>query len=348
MKHLISNGLNEKSIISNIQAGTLNKVILLTGVYGTGKSEFSKEIARMITCEDFSSEGYCGKCEACTSEIAYGLNSFNASITFLNMQKISYDEMAKIVVSATTKVRNKKEVFIFDEFHLVKKDAQELWLAETAKLDDCYLIMTTTDKRSITDGILSRTIQVNMKQLAPLEATQLIRQHYPQASDKVIQAFMRKFGGNPREIITHSVFYENSGLEDEEIIEHLTNVNQQEVITCLEAMSDRELFFEELKVVRSMNTYTVKKILQDLLWDWIGMTPQDRIKVEYLHKYSEAQIMKFLITSKDDPLLTILNMFSAVTARTDIRSDMQNISKRKEPVEVKVSAKEEFTKEEKW
>ena len=322
MKHLISNSLNEKSVINNILSGSLNKVIMLQGVFGTGKTEFATQIARMITCTNLTEAGYCGECEACSSEIVSGINSFNSDIHLLNMEKVSYDEMKTLVNLCVEKIRSKKEVYILDEFHLVDKKAQELWLAETAKLEDCYIIMTTTDKRSISDGIISRSIQLSMKQLAPLESAQLIKEFYPNATSEIVEAIIKKIGGSPRELINMSKYYANSGLESAEIKSHLSNVNQEELVLCLESMTNRELFFETFKTVRTMNTYTVRKALQDILWDWVGATDVERKKFSYLSRYSESQVFKFLISSNEDPFLTILNMFTAVTIKKPIAQDI--------------------------
>ena len=346
MKHLISNSLNEKSVINNILNGALNKLIILTGSYGVGKTDFAEQISRMITCTNLTHEGYCGECEACQSEISYGIKSFNANIHLLNMEKVTYEEMQIIVGQAVNKVRTKNEVYIFDEFHLVDKKAQELWLAETAKLEDCYIIMTTTDKRSISEGIISRSIQIAMKQLAPLEATQLILQNYPNASQQTIQAIIKKVGGTPRELINTAKFYANAGLTQEEILDHLSNVNQQELILCLESLTNRELFFETFKTVRTMSPYSVKKGLQDLLWDWLGSTESERKQMTYLEKFDEQQIIKFLISSENDPFVTIMQMFKRVTIRKPLADDLETLNTNKG--ETKVSSKESFTKLKRW
>lgn len=346
MKHLISNSLNEKSIINNIMSGSLNKVILLSGVFGTGKTEFAIQIARMLTCQHLSTAGYCGECDSCKTELVSGINSFNNEIHLLNMEKISYDDMVTLVAQATGKIRNRNEVYILDEFHLVDKKSQELWLAETAKLEDCYIIMTTTDKKSISDGIISRSVQISMKQLAPLESAQLIREYYPHAEQQVVEAIVRKVGGSPRELINMATYYCNSGLTAEEINEHLSNVNQQEIILCLEAMTNRELFFETLRTVRTMNTYTVKKALQDILWDWLGSTPVERERFTYLSRFNEKQIIKFVISANEDPFLTILNMFTLVTVKKPINEDLLTLNAEKG--ETVKQATEKFTKTKRW
>jgi len=346
MKHLISNSLNEKSVINNILSGALNKVIILTGVYGTGKTEFATQIARMLTCQNLTTEGYCGECDSCKAEIVSGISSFNSAIHLLNMEKITYEDMQVLVNQCVNKIRTKNEVYIFDEFHLVDKKAQELWLAETAKLEDCYIIMTTTEKKSISEGIISRAIQIGMKQLAPLESSQLIKQNYPHASQATIQAIVKKVGGSPRELINTAKYYSNAGLTEAEILEHLSNVNQQEIIMCLESLSNRELFFETLKTVRTMSSYSVKKGLQDLLWDWLGSTEAERRHITYLSQFNEKQIMKFLITSNEDPFLTILNMFSALTIKKPIADDLSSLKNNKG--DVQVQSKETFSKAQRW
>lgn len=346
MKHLISNSLNEKSVINNIISGSLNKVILLTGSYGTGKTDFATQIARMLVCQNLTTEGYCGECSSCTSEIVNGVNSFNAEIHLLNMEKVGYEQMVTLVAQAVTKIRTRNEVYIFDEFHLVDKKAQELWLAETAKLEDCYIIMTTTDRKSVADGIISRSIQIGMKQLAPLEAKQLIKEHYPNASQKTITALVKKIGGSPRELINMATYYANAGLEQEEILHHLSSVNQQEIVLCLEALGNRELFFDTLRTVRTMSEYTVRKSLQDILWDWLGATEAERKLMFTLAPFNEQQIKKFLVMSSEDPFLTILAMFSAVTIRKPIAEDMATLKVHEGNVEKQPT--ESFKKPERW
>lgn len=345
MKHLISNTLNEKSIISNILSNRLNKVIILTGTYGVGKTEFATQIGRMLTCVNLTESGYCGECESCQREISNGISGFNTPIHLLNMEKVTYDEMLTLVGQATGKIRNSNEVYIFDEFHLVDKKAQELWLAETAKLEDCYIILTTTDKKSISDGIVSRSIQIPMKTLATVEASKLIKENYPDATNEVVNAITRRASGSPRELINLSNFYMNSSLTTAEILEHLSDNTAFEVVMCLESLMTREVFFDSIKQLRTLSSYTVKKSLQDILWDWLGDGVGVRDKMDYLSPFSTKQIMKYLVLSNEDPFLTILKMFKDVTVQDKPNKDF--VATQSQTVAV-VEAKEEFKKEEGW
>jgi DNA polymerase III gamma/tau subunit len=318
MKSLISNSLNEKSVINNILARSLNKLILLEGRYGTGKSEFAKQIARMITCKNLTTSGYCNECDSCNSEFVYGINSINVDIHFLNMQKVQYSDMVTLVNQCVNKIRTNPEVYIFDEFHLLDKSSQELWLAETSRLEDCYLIMTTTDKKSVADGIISRSIQLPMKMLAPLECKALMREHYHNISNTVSEAIIKKIGGCPRELISMSQFYANSGMTDDEIHEHLSNVNQSEIVLLLEALKNRELFFDRFRTVRTLSSYTVKTVLQDLMWDYLGSTEVERKALTHFSEFSEKQIIRFLSESNVEPFLALMSMFKAVNVRMAI------------------------------
>lgn len=345
MKHLISNTLNEKSIINNILNQRLNKVIILTGTYGVGKTEFATQIARMITCTNLTQNGYCGECESCSREIVNGISGFDSPIHLLNMEKISYDEMVTLVSQATNKIRTSNEVYIFDEFHLVDKKAQELWLAETAKLDDCYIILTTTNKKSISDGIISRSIQIPMKTLATIEANKLIEENYPNVNSEVSNAIIRRASGSPRELINLSTFYLNSGLTNEEILDHLSNTTAFEVIMCLESLTNRTVFFDSIKQLRTIPSYTVKKSLQDILWDWLGGGMGVREKISFLSPFSDTQIMKYLIMSNEDPYLTILKMFKDVTVRDKPAKDFVV---NETQVVAKVQKEENIIREEVW
>lgn len=316
MQHLISNSLNEKSIINNINNQTLNKIILLEGRYGTGKSEFAKQIAKMIICENLTENGYCGECRYCKKEIVYGTSSFDADIHFLNMKKVTYQDMVNLINQSVNQLRSRQQVKILDEFHLVDKDTQDLWLAETARLEDCTLILTTTDKRGISDGIISRSVPLPMKQLAPLESKMLIASNYPGVSEVVSEAIVKRIGGCPRELINISTFYAGAGLSDQEILDHLANANQSELVMLLESLTNRELFFEQFRTIRTLSSYTVKVVLQDLLWDYIGSSPQDRAKLKHFNGFTESQILNFLADSNVDPFLAIMKMFKMKTIRT--------------------------------
>lgn len=347
MKSLISNSLNEKSVINNILSKTLDKLILLEGRYGTGKSEFAQQIARMITCKNLTLAGYCGECDSCTSEIVRGINSINADIHFLNMQKVTYQEMITLVNQCVNKIRTTPEVYIFDEFHLLEKSSQELWLAETNRLEDCYLIMTTTDKKSVAEGIISRCIQLPMKMLAPLECKALMREHYPLISNSVSEAIIKKIGGCPRELISMSKFYANSGMTDEEIQEHLSNVNQSEIVLLLEALKNRELFFDRFRTVRTLSSYTVKTVLQDLLWDYIGATEVERKELTHFSEFNEKQIIRFLSESNAEPFLALMSMFKAVNVRLATKPEEEE-SIRPTNVESTRTSTESIQRKEKW
>lgn len=347
MTHLIGNDLNQKAIVNNIMRKAIGKVILLSGPFGTGKTDFATQIAHMLTCDNLTEEGICGECEGCKEDVAFGLNNFNARIQLLNMELVTYEDMQHLVIQSTQKYRNKSEVYILDEFHLVDKKSQEILLAETAKLKDCYIIMTTTDKRSISPGIISRAVQINMRSLTPLESKALIQRNFPGVSDKVVQALIRKVGGSPRELINMSQYYYNSGLDDEDIVDLIRGSGNDEVTLCLEALKTRDVFFECLKTVRSMPDYMIKISLQDILWTYLGATPAEKSQMEYLAPFNETQIIKFLNLSNENASLTLLKMFQHLTVKPHIREE--NLSTHSiPPKEVTSEGDSSLTKPKRW
>jgi len=244
---LLGNDINFKLVRDNIVNDSLSNIILLHGVYGTGKTEFAKIIARMLLCENFDGHKLCGTCEGCRSA-QFTENEFNPRAALFNMAKVD-TEKAKELVDASTKVYSSKtRAFIYDEYQAVNKKDQEIWLADADKLDNTYLILTSTKTSQIDKGILSRSLKLKMNPLSDKDAFQILEDSHFKLSDNIKSLMVKTYQGIPRDLIIMAEALTNgTSLTEEEKIEILLAYKSAPISELFELLGDIPEYFRKIR-----------------------------------------------------------------------------------------------------
>ena len=258
---LLGNDLHYKAIKNNIRKQILPNIILLYGEYGTGKTHFSKEIARLILCPD-----HCRTCYICKGDISEDTFNKNASLT--NMAKVNHEQARQLLKENVDIYSESDRVFIYDEFHLLPKKDQSLWLAETTKLDKTFLILTTTSLSQIDNGIKSRALKIKMNRLSLKQIKDLLSYHDLTVTDNIVKQVYDMSKGIPRDILICASYIKNSGLDDEESSFLITNQSKPPIDILLQI---RDIPDDFLKMLRDIdNNFTKDEIIttsRDILWD---------------------------------------------------------------------------------
>ena len=269
---LIGNDLHYKAIKSNIARGILPPVILLHGEYGTGKTELAKEISRFILCP-----AWCGACDVCRGR--FDDNTFNKNVSLTNMAKVDHEKARQLLKENVDIYTDKTRVFIYDEFHLLSRPNQELWLAETAKLDNTYLILTSTNLSKIDNGIKSRALKIKMSTLSLTQVTELMKEHGLFVSEELTRSVYDTTRGVPRDVLILAAYVKNAGLSETDSLLLINNQSKPPIDVLVQL---RGVPAEFLKMLRDIDgQYNKDEIIscaRNVLWDELLQTTDAQYK----------------------------------------------------------------------
>ena len=150
---IVGNEINNKLLLA-IAKDDGPSTIILSGSYGCGKTTSARCFAKAVNCENLSDD-ICGKCQSCTMNF-----DDNPCYTELDSSIFGRVENIRDLYEDLTWVpKGRKRVITFDEFHLTTRAAQSalLKLFEEAP-PNIYYLLCTTDKNSILQTIISRSI----------------------------------------------------------------------------------------------------------------------------------------------------------------------------------------------
>ena len=274
MRELIGNAMNYRSILNNIRNNACPNIILLHGDYGLGKTEFAVDIARMLTCMDLTENGSCGVCKNCKAEISE--NSFMTNISLINMAKVNKEESLKLVKESVSIIHASNKVYIYDEFHTVTSSDQELWLSASRNLDNTFLILTTTQKRKVDQGIRSRALELRMEKISRTDVDRLlIMYELNLLSTEIKSEIFRVHGGVPRDILISAKFLINSGLKEQEILEFLSKHKKIHITEIFNMIHNRLLYIQEVRGLEDLyQPGDITKAIEDFVFEHLALGRQ--------------------------------------------------------------------------
>lgn len=326
MRHLIGNDLNWKSAIRNILNGVFPNILILYGEYGSGKTEFAIDIARMLVCSHLTEDGYCGECPECKRTENITKNTFMTNISLINMSILDYNDIQKLVNENVSIKYPGNKVYIYDEFHTVPKSSQELWLSETRNLDNIYLILTTTKLHQIDKGILSRAITMKMSYLSLQEAYQLLEMYdIKEIDNSVMTTIYHKFRGAPREIISVAKYCINSGLTIDEQIEFIENNRKVPLEEILLFINNKHEYMVGLRNI--LSTYTTEEIITStdtFVWNYLLMEDDVFNNTQIGELYTKKELITLTIEVQKQPTSAFLTLYSRKRLPSN-HQDMQYI-----------------------
>lgn len=338
MRTLIGNEINTKSIIFNILNHSCPNIILLHGEYGTGKTEFAKDIAKLITCMNPSRDGYCNTCSACKEADNITENTFLKNISITNMTMVDTNKVIELIRENIHLKHSGNKVYIYDEFQAVDLNLQEMWLSETSKLMDTYLILTTTNLRKIDKGISSRSVKMKMNSVNLSNIKSILKMYnLDDIEAQLIPILYNAFHGVPRDIILTARFCKNSGLTLEEKIEFIQHYKHINIKDLFLLIKNQEEYFRYLNQLQK--EYTIEEISKSVInsiWDYLSMSDIDYNALELSQNISKQHLIYLLIDLKDKPEIAFINLYASINYNLKgknkkvIESNIQSLDKVKE------------------
>ena len=155
-----------KSLVNALENQRLHHAYLFTGTRGVGKTTLARILAKCLNCEKGVSSTPCGECSSCTA-ISEG--------TFIDL--IEVDAASKTKVEDTrdllenvqyTPSMGRYKVYLIDEVHMLSGHSFNA-LLKTLEEPPSHVtfIFATTDPQKLPVTILSRCLQLNLKNLNP-------------------------------------------------------------------------------------------------------------------------------------------------------------------------------------
>ncbi|MBI4757319.1 MAG: DNA polymerase III subunit gamma/tau [Betaproteobacteria bacterium] len=143
----------------------LHHAYLFTGTRGVGKTTLARIMAKALNCERGVGSRPCGTCSSCM-EIDGG-----RFVDYLELDAASnrgVDDMAQLLeMAAYLPTRGRYKVFVIDEVHQLSGHAFNAMLKTLEEPPEhVKFILATTDPQKIPVTVLSRCLQLNLKQMS--------------------------------------------------------------------------------------------------------------------------------------------------------------------------------------
>src|SRR4029434_1007037 len=161
------------ALTNSLSRGRIHHAYLLTGTRGVGKTTIARILAKSLNCVTGVTATPCGVCAACTEIDArrfVDLRELDAA------SNTGIDNMREILDNARyAPTVGRYKVYLIDEVHMLSKAAFNSMLKTLEEPPEhVKFVLATTDPQKIPVTVLSRSLQVNLKQLSPARIIEVL------------------------------------------------------------------------------------------------------------------------------------------------------------------------------
>jgi DNA polymerase-3 subunit gamma/tau len=296
-----------KSLVNALENQRLHHAYLFTGTRGVGKTTLARILAKCLNCEKGVSSTPCGECSSCTA-ISEG--------TFIDL--IEVDAASKTKVEDTrdllenvqyTPSMGRYKVYLIDEVHMLSNHSFNA-LLKTLEEPPPHVkfLFATTDPQKLPVTILSRCLQLNLKNLNPQIVTDylvsVLSQEKISYDEAALWQIAHAASGSMRDALTlvdQAISYCQGKINSAGVIDMLGIPDQFQVYEIINAMAKRDVG-AALGVIEEISQHTpdYDQILNSLL--------------AKLHRIAVAQVLENGVDNNFGDREQVLELASKISA----------------------------------
>ena len=155
-----------RALVHGLENDRLHHAYLFTGTRGVGKTTVARILAKCLNCEVGVSATPCGECTSCT-EIAEGRHVDLLEVDAASRTKVddTRDLLDNVPYLPT---RGRYKIYLIDEVHMLSTSSFNALLKTLEEPPEhVKFLLATTDPKKIPLTVLSRCLQLQLKNLLP-------------------------------------------------------------------------------------------------------------------------------------------------------------------------------------
>jgi len=233
-----------KTLINQINKGTIGHAYLFTGTRGTGKTSTAKIFAKAINCLNPINGSPCLNCEVCKQ---LGNNS---NLDILEIDAASNNRVDEIR-DLREKIKyppvyGKYKVYIIDEVHMLTDSAYNALLKTLEEPPEhAVFILATTEIQKLPQTILSRCMRFDFRLVSIDDLVKLLKKIFNENEikyeDEALTLIAQKGEGSVRDTLSVAdlcASYSNNNITYKSVLESLGSTSFDKLLNLSNALSE--------------------------------------------------------------------------------------------------------------
>jgi DNA polymerase-3 subunit gamma/tau len=232
-----------KSLINALENKRLHHAYLFTGTRGVGKTTLARILAKCLNCETGITSTPCEKCDSC---VAINEGRFIDLIEVDAASRTKVEDTRELLENVQyTPSHGRYKVYLIDEVHMLSNHSFNA-LLKTLEEPPPHVkfLFATTDPQKLPVTILSRCLQLNLKNLSPQiiveYLTTVLEREEVGHDEAALWQIAAAAAGSMRDALTltdQAISYCEGEITDNGVVEMLGVPEQRQVYELLDAMA---------------------------------------------------------------------------------------------------------------
>ena len=236
-----------RALKNALDLGQLHHAYLFTGTRGVGKTTLARILANCLNCETGVTSKPCGECGACRDIVA---GRFVDLIEVDAASRTGVDDTRELLNNVQYLPTNGRyKVYLIDEVHMLSTSSFNALLKTLEEPPEhVKFVLATTEARRIPVTVLSRCLQLNLKNMRPatIEAqlAEILTRESIEAEAAALRVIARAADGSMRDALSitdQAVAHGGGSVREAEVTEMLGVVRSDEVGALLSALADHDV-----------------------------------------------------------------------------------------------------------